>query len=363
MTRATQVEDFVVTDRGGIVENRHGVHAAVVDADGKLLYAVGNPSRLTLARSAAKPAQALAALETPDFARFGFDEADLSLMCASHSSEDRHIQRARSMLAKVGASESDLQCGGHPSISPNINRSWIQADFEPTGVYNNCSGKHAAMLGGGLALGAGFADYHLPEHPIQVKVKKVVEDLSGLSEEDVKWGIDGCNLPAPGLPLCSMGLMYAKFAGAADTVASEKSSAPERTRHMARIFNAMASYPEMVGGEGRFCTLLMETFGRSLIGKLGADGCYGVGIRTSEYIKQLGVDGAIGIAVKIEDGSEEILYAVVTEILEQLNIGKQEMRQKLAAFHHLRRLNTMGIVTGKVSLAFKIRDTQMTLTS
>ena len=62
--RRPLLSDFVVTYRGGIVENRHAVHAAVVDAMGKLLYTVGDASRMTLARSAAKPAQALAIMET-----------------------------------------------------------------------------------------------------------------------------------------------------------------------------------------------------------------------------------------------------------------------------------------------------------
>ncbi|KAL1633015.1 hypothetical protein SLS58_011247 [Diplodia intermedia] len=95
----------------------------------------------------------------------------------------------------------------------------------------------------------------------------------------------------------------------------------------------MVGYPELVGGEGRFCTVLMEAFGGMLIGKVGA----------------------LGIAVKIEDGNMEILYAVVAEILEQLQIGTAEMRQQLAVFHHLKRLNTANIVIGKVSLPFKLR--------
>ena len=33
----------------------------------------------------------------------------------------------------------------------------------------------------------------------------------------------------------------------------------------------MTRYPELVGGEGRFCTLLMNTFAAALVGKLGAD--------------------------------------------------------------------------------------------
>ena len=71
----------------------------------------------------------------------------------------------------------------------------------------------------------------------------------------------------------------------------------------------------------------MRAFQGSLIGKIGADGCYGIGIRASERTKQLGTDGAIGIAVKIEDGNISILYSAVAEILEQLQLGEPDMRR------------------------------------
>ncbi|KAK1676188.1 L-asparaginase II [Colletotrichum godetiae] len=355
MTKTSLFEDYVVTDRGGVIENRHAVHAAVVDVSGKILYAVGNPSRMTLARSASKPAQALAMLETPGFEKYGFDGADVALMCASHNSEDRHVSRARSMLSKVGAQESDLRCGGHPSICPVVDKSWIRAGFTPMEINSNCSGKHAGMLGGAKALGASFEGYHLPHHPMQVKVKQVVEDLSGLSGDEIKWAIDGCNLPAPGQPLYSMGCMYAAFAAAADAIDRGDAVHSTRTKHMADIYNAMSTYPEMVGGEGRFCTVLMGAFEGGLFGKVGADGCYTIGIRASEATKELGAEGAVGIAVKIEDGSLEILYAAVPEILDQLRIGTPEMRRKLASFHHLKRVNTMGVETGQVSHAFNVR--------
>ncbi|CAM1502327.1 Fc.00g043110.m01.CDS01 [Cosmosporella sp. VM-42] len=144
----TKLEDYVVTDRGGIIENRHGVHAAVVGSSGKLLFAVGSPFRITLARSAAKPAQALAVLETGALEQFGFEEADLALMCAPHSSEPRHVTHAREVLAKVKAEESHLACGGHPAVNDSVNRDWIKRDYFPTAVCNNCSGKDAGMLGG-----------------------------------------------------------------------------------------------------------------------------------------------------------------------------------------------------------------------
>jgi L-asparaginase II len=76
----------VISYRGGIIENRHNVHAAIVDASGQLLYTVGNYQRMTLARSSTKPIQTLAILETGAAERFDYDDADVALMCASHNS-------------------------------------------------------------------------------------------------------------------------------------------------------------------------------------------------------------------------------------------------------------------------------------
>lgn len=346
-------QDQVVTYRGDVIENRHQVHAAITDATGELLYAVGDPSRVTLARSAAKPAQALAVLETGGFEQCGFSDADLALMCASHNSEDKHISRALAMLAKVPAAETDLQCGGHAALSETVNRAWIKRDFSPSGVCNNCSGKHAGMLAGAKATGAGFEGYHLPTHPMQMRVKRVVEELCGLNEEDVKWSVDGCNLPAPAFPLHYMAKIYATIAAAAT---AETGATPARTKNLRRIFQAMADHPDLVGGEWRFCTILMEAFQGGLIGKLGADGCYGIGIRVSDSTRRLGVDGAMGIAVKIEDGNIGILYSAVVEILEELQIGTADMRQRLACFRGPQIFNTAGVVTGRAWNMFKIHS-------
>ena len=170
-------QDCVVSNRGGIVENTHQIHAAITDSSGTLLFSIGNPDRVTLLRSAAKPAQALAIVETGALEKFGFDDVDLALMCASHNSEERHLARARAMLQKIPASEDDLQCGGHLSISPEIAHVWIKSGITPTAVYNNCSGKHAGMLAGAKAIGAELRDYHNLNHPMQQRVKHVTEDL------------------------------------------------------------------------------------------------------------------------------------------------------------------------------------------
>jgi L-asparaginase II len=338
--------DYTVTYRGGVVETRDAVHAAVVDGTGKLLFAVGDPARMTLARSAAKPAQTLAVLGTGAAEQFGFDDADLALMCSSHSSEGKHVERARAMLAKVGAAETDLLCGGHESLSDAVNRAWIKSDHTPTAINNNCSGKHAGMLGAARALGAPFQDYNSPDHPVQIRVREAVERLCGLDAQSVKWAGDGCNLPTPAAPLHNLARMYASLASAADAGTADG---------QARVFKAMAQHADMVGGEDRFDTDLMRVFRGFLIGKIGADGFYAIGLRASDDARRLGSDGAVGIAVKVEDAAPEMLCSVVMEILDRLNIGSEDMHKALSSYHQLERHNSVNAVIGNVAHEFAVR--------
>lgn len=344
----------VVTYRGDAVENKHSAHIAVVDATGRLLFRFGDPFRRTLARSAAKPAQALAVLEAGGVDKFAFDVPDLALMCASHSSEPQHIERAAEMLKKANAQDSDLRCGSHEPLSEAVGRDWIKRDYVPTGICSNCSGKHVGMLAGAQALGASKIDYHLADHPMQLLVKRTVADMCELPECEVEWAIDGCNLPTPAFPLDRLALIYGKFAQAVDAVAAGGGSISDRVKSLARIANAMIQYPEYVAGEGRFCTALMRAFEGRLIGKLGADGCYGIGVMASAATKALGAEGAVGIAVKIEDGNIDVLYSLVSEVLHRLNIGKFKQRAELAQFHMPRMANTMNVVTGHRKFPFSL---------
>ncbi|RYF01784.1 MAG: asparaginase [Comamonadaceae bacterium] len=352
----------VVTYRGRAVENTHRAHIAVVGDSGQLLLSSGDAQRWTLPRSAAKPAQALAVLATGAMERFGFDEADLALVCGSHSSEQRHVERARAMLDKVAAKESDLQCGGHPPISEAVASDWLLRGFRPTPLCSNCSGKHVGMLAAARALGAPLEGYHLPGHLLQERVRHAVADLCDMPADAVQWAVDGCNLPTPAMPLAHLASLYAKLASAADlapnlaaNLAADVSLPDARHAALARIYRAMTTYPEWVAGEGRFCTLLMQAFGGALVGKTGADGCYGLGVRASDATRRLGVDGSIGIAVKVEDGHIGVAYMLVCEILERLQIGTAQERRPLASFHRPQMTNTMGLTTGHAEFVFDLR--------
>lgn len=345
-------ETALVTYRGDSVENQHCASIAVTDAEGNLLRWSGNPQRNTLVRSAAKPMQALAIMRTGATDTYAFSDEDIALMCASHSSEERHIDRARKMLSRLNASESQLQCGGHAPLSDEVNRNWIKADYVPTGICNNCSGKHAGMIAGSLSLTRSADDYHVGHHPMQQLVKKTVSEVTGLAPDAIQWATDGCNLPAPAFPLDRLAMSYARFSRAADRDSQGGGILDEKL--MARIFHAMAAHSEYVGGSQRFCTELMTVFKGQLIGKLGADACYAIGLSPSLSERAFGQAVATGVAVKVEDGNIEAMYSIIVELLSQLNLLTEPQREALAPFHYPPMLNTMGIVSGTRQFTFTL---------
>ena len=106
----------VVVRRGERVESEHRVAYAVADAAGRLLEAAGDVDRAVFPRSAIKPLQALALLESGAADRFALSEQELALACASHSGQPEHVALVRAWLARLGLDALALECGGHPPL-------------------------------------------------------------------------------------------------------------------------------------------------------------------------------------------------------------------------------------------------------
>src|SRR5436190_19885437 len=108
---------LVEVTRGPLLETRHRGAVAVCDADGNTALAVGDVSALVFPRSAVKALQALPLIEQGAAERFGLNDEELALACASHSGEAAHIAGVERMLAKAGLDSSALRCGAHWPIA------------------------------------------------------------------------------------------------------------------------------------------------------------------------------------------------------------------------------------------------------
>jgi len=318
--------------RGGETECWHFGAVAVCEPGGKLAAAIGDPSTGVFLRSAAKPFQALAMMA------LGLDveslrDDELALICASHGGFELHTRAVSELLARWDLEPAALLCGPHEPVDAGAARSLRESGAAPTSLHNNCSGKHAGMLGTCRAAGLSLGDYVSADHPLQREVARVIARSCRVEPETMGIGMDGCSVPSFQVPLAGVATAYA------DLAQPEGLDDPVDSARTARVYEAMTGSPEMVAGPGRFTTRLMEVGGGSILGKEGADGLYAVAVRAPRRL---------GIALKIADGTEVCRDGVVLEVLRQLGALDDEQIASLEDFRVPKRRNCRGRAVGEV---------------
>ncbi len=298
--------------RGSVVESRHTVHVAVVDATGKLVAQAGNPDLVTFWRSAAKPFQAMPLLDDGVVERFGLTRQDLALACASHSSEPAQVALVRDFLQRVGCSERDLMCGPHRPLSDAVAKDYETRGVRLTAIHSNCSGKHTGMLALARHHGWPTEFYARLDHPVQQRCRESVAHWTDLRKEELGVAVDGCGVATFALPLRNMALAWARLVRREPYAVRGTSGAP-LTAHGARLVDAMLHHPELVAGLGRACTELKTAHPGRVVAKVGAEGVYSA-LLTRE---------ALGMTLKVEDGHSVASALAIAAVLSELGLKPQ----------------------------------------
>ena len=292
---------LVEVTRGDMVESYHRGAAVVVAEDGNVIASYGNIDQKIYPRSAIKPLQALCLIESGAADRFQLNSQHIALACASHSGEAYHVSKIESWLNKIGLSGDALECGAQPPSHRDSREFLIRERTPFTAVYNNCSGKHAGFLTTAVYYGEPVAGYIKASHPAQQRVLATLEELTGESLTGFHPGVDGCGIPTPllslrGIALANIRLVTGKF------------NSDIRKRAATNIVEAMAKHPELVGGTGRFCTLVSQLTGGSVLVKVGAEGVYaGMSSRNPR----------VGFALKIDDGATRAAEVAMGGLIER----------------------------------------------
>lgn len=350
----TSAQPLLELIRGSIVEATHFGCIAVVDLTGKLLHSYGDPETVAFLRSSAKPFQALPFVEQGGVEHFGFIQKELSISCASHETAQMHLDTVKAMQAKIGIQENDLQCGAHLPADAAKLRMVIQQNITPTPIFNNCSGKHTAMLAHAKMRGLPLENYLDHAHPIQQDILAAFSEMCGIEKEKIELGIDGCSAPNFAVPLVNAALGMARICDPRDLSKARRTACK-------KITTAMTTYPEMVSNYGEFDCELMKVGEGRIITKRGAEGFQIIGLMPGVYGEK-----GVGIAFKVTDGdgsrmndsmesSSRVRPAVTLEILRQLNVLTGSQLKSLAKFGPEKILkNYAGLVTGKSQPVFKL---------
>lgn len=288
--------ELATIDRNGLIESRHIGAYIVINAAGEVLEYGGDIDATIFPRSTLKPLQAVALL------RAGADLSgvDLVLSSASHCGSHRHTDHVESMLAHDGLSVDNLGCPAQWPLGVSDKADRIAKGEKAQRVTMNCSGKHAGFLRTCVQNGWDTATYLEPSHPLQVRIREVIEEFTGTTE---LWpAVDGCGAPLYGMSLRALGTGLARMSDGTDADAT-------------KLVDAIREHPWALDGAGRDNTRVIEVTGT--IAKIGAEGVL------------LAARDGIAVVIKCLDGSQRPNTAVAVTLLERHGVIDAAARDTL----------------------------------
>lgn len=277
--------------RDGLVETEHSGFIVKISKKSKVFKLGEDKNYPFYLRSAAKPLQAALLVDFELDKELNMSLEEIAICCSSHSGEACHLELVKKLLDKVRLDETYLKCGVDLPLSKSEQKTLILNNEKQTVLHNNCSGKHAMMLGLCKKMGWSIDDYFMQEHPLQCAMKDKIYELCEINTE-YPVTKDGC-----GVPICSMPLENA-IKGFLNLFLDPK---------YLKIKEAFVQNPYLIAGENRLDTAIMSA-NPNLICKSGACGVHVlVNLETEE-----------GLAVKILESDAKAQSMVIIEALRQL---------------------------------------------
>jgi len=216
----------------------------------------------------------------------------------------------RSWLLELGIEEEDLMLGPAWPLGQKRKDYIVRHEGRKSRIYHNCSGKHCGQLSICKHNKFKTLKYNDPKHPVQ---KLFIENLEKLAEVKIKnIGIDGCNLPAPSLPLNQFAKALTKFADPSKLEGIEQKA-------VIKIFESCVKHPVLFGGSESVNSILTKSSNKKVLVKNGADGVFIAVIPDEKSV----------LVVKIKDGNMKAAEVAIAGLLEEMKFLNNEETKKI----------------------------------
>lgn len=302
----TEPAKIVTFVRDGLIEQEHFGYIVRANQD-RVIERIGEDKNYPFfLRSCAKPLQAALMIDYELDKKFNLTEEEIAICAASHAGEEQHVNLVKSILNKFEISPEKLKCGNHEPISKTAQEELLLHRQKPSAIHNNCSGKHAMMLGLCKLNDWDMDNYDNINHPLQQAIKKKIYELCEVKTE-YPITKDGCGVPIHSMPLANI------VKGYLNLFCNPKYS---------RLKNAFLNHAYTIGGENRTDTkIIAET--NDLIAKVGAGGlCVVVNTELEE-----------GFIVKICDSNMQAREIVTCDLINNLRWGKINVSHDITTIH------------------------------
>lgn len=322
--------------RGDVYDLSHFGNICVVDENGNVLHALGNPETLTCYRSSSKPLQALATLKYDLDTKYGITDEETVIFAASHAAEKFHVDALESILKKTGLKEEYLIMNPTYPANEAHKLEIISNRMPKRKLYHNCSGKHLAAMILQQHLGGDPKDYWKEDSLAQQEIKKVLCQLS--ETDDALVSLDGCGVPVFTVPLKNIAIAYKNLA-CPDKIKDEllKKAAE-------KFVPRMHKYPLFMRGTGFICSIM--NMDENIVAKGGANAVYGFSLKNQR----------LGISFKIADGTEDAWPIVILQILKDLNALKPEHEARIMELKPYNVYNDTNTLAAKRVCDFTLKN-------
>lgn len=317
--------------RGNLVESLHNIKCFIGSSKGNKIFSTNNENDLIYPRSSIKIFQGIPFHTSNAINLFNLNKKQIALSCSSHCGESFHIKELKGWLKKTMLKASDLKCGIHSPLDKKSSENLFLSGHRPYQVYNNCAGKHLAMLSTCLANKYPIKNYVDFNHPHQKNIRKI---FSKFTEEKItkeNYGVDGCSAPQYSFKIKELGR-------ALINLLKSYNGDFDFEQNIKPMIECILTNPLFIGGTKNLDSNLIKISNKKMFCKGGAEGVF-LFLHLKKEI--------FGI-FKVVDGNERALPSAIYTLFKKFKILNKEELKKFNLWNSFNIYNHAKFKIGKI---------------
>ena len=320
-----------IFSRGNLTESLHDIKCYIGSINGEKIFTTDNEKDLIYPRSSIKIFQGIPFSLSNAIELYNLNKKQIALSCSSHCGESFHIKELKDWIKKTNLKINDLKCGIHNPLNKKSSEKLFISGIQPNQIYNNCAGKHLAMLTSCIANNYSIKNYVDFNHPHQKNIRKIFTKFMESKISRQNYGIDGCSAPQYAFTIKNLNK-------ALSNLLKSYNGNFEYSKNVKRMIRAIVANPKFIGGSNNLDSNLMRISNKNIFCKGGAEGVF-----LFIHLKK----GIFGI-LKVKDGNERALPSAVYTLFKKFNILHKEEMQNFKSWNEVNLYNHAKVKVGSI---------------